>query len=204
MKTLIEEYLYGLLEEFLSASSHEVSLKINAAEIISTASGLKKLTILSKLLLEDKELRNTAVRLLTPYKQELARVEPDAYKVLVAVEYRLEQPNPKDFTIPQMETHISLSIESQNVILSKFRTAIEAAKNLERRYKSSRLLVKFIESQQESHLSDIRNWIQKLTNQKSDTLLMQSKPRKKDYLNSVAILQIFQINHHSVLQLHHY
>ncbi len=159
----IEEYLYGLLEVFLSDSSHAVSLRINAAEIIGTASGLKKLTILSKLLLEDRELRNAAVRLLTPYKQELARVDPDPYTVLVACEYWLDQPDTTKLTIPQIETHISL-----------FETAIESAKNLESRYKISKLLVKFRESQQESHLSDIRSWIQKLTNQKSDILLQQN------------------------------
>jgi len=85
------------------------------------------------------------------------------------------------------ETHISLSIKAKNEILPKFDNAMEAAKNLERRYKSSSLLVKFIETQQERRLSDISSWIQKLTNQKSDTLLQQDKVKSYQSLLDKAI-----------------
>ncbi|MBD1812620.1 hypothetical protein NDA07_26630 [Microcoleus vaginatus DQ-U2] len=70
-----EDFIYGLLEEFLDNSYNEIALRIYAAEIINTTTDLsRRLKTLSQLLLEKIELRNAAVRLLTPYKQELTRV----------------------------------------------------------------------------------------------------------------------------------
>ncbi|MEG4284546.1 hypothetical protein QUB68_15565 [Microcoleus sp. A006_D1] len=175
----IEEFIYGLLEDFLTESSHEMSLRIVTAEIISNASDLKKLTTLSKLLLEDEQLRNVAVKLLIPYKeQNLAEVEPDANTVLVALEYKLDidRPEPENLTIQQIETHISSSMLNQNDIPGIFLSAIESAKNLPMwQNQSSTLLVKFLEDQSQINQSNISEWIKKLEDQKSKTLEIQQK-----------------------------
>lgn len=170
----IEEYLSGLLEEFLHNPNNEIYLRINAAEIIATGSGLKKLTILSKLLLEELELRNTAVRLLNPYKQELARVESDAYRVLEALnfEYSLDKPEPKSLKIPEIENRLSSANQLQSQITQKFAAAMIAAAALANKYSRSALVLKqFLQNQE----LEIGYWIQKLNNQKSQTANEQSK-----------------------------
>lgn len=141
----IEEYLHGLLEDFLHNSNHETSLRINAAEIINTATDLnRRLKTLSKLLLEETELRNTAVRLLNPYKQELARVESDAYTVLDALsfEYKLDQHERKSLTIPEIENWLSSANQLQNQITQKFAAAMIAAAPLANKYSRSALVLK--------------------------------------------------------------
>jgi hypothetical protein len=186
----IEEYLYGLLEEFLDNSNRETSLIINAAEIINTATDLnRRLKTLSKLLLEETELRNTALRLLNPYKQELARVEADAYTVLETLnfEYRLDKPEPKDLIISQIEQIITSSSQAIDVISARFGTAIEAGENLARRYKSSNLLVNFLKSKQDGYLSNINNWIQTLRSQVSQLLA----EHKKIAENQSSLKQVF-------------
>ncbi|XZN93734.1 MAG: hypothetical protein ACM65M_13325 [Microcoleus sp.] len=169
----IENFIYRILEGFLLDSSQEMRLKIKAAEIISNASDLKKLTTLSKLLLEETQLRNTAVRLLTPYKQELARVESDAYRVLEALnfEYSLDKPEPKSLRIPEIENRISSANQLQSQITQKFASAIAAAEALASKYRRSALVVQFLQNQE----FEIEDWIQKLNNQKSQTATEQDK-----------------------------
>jgi hypothetical protein len=196
----IEEYLYALLEEFLDNSNREISLRINAAEIINTARDLnRRLKTLSKLLLEDTELRNTAVRLLNPYKQELARVELGAYTVLETLnfEYRLDKPEPKDLIISQIEQIITSSSPAIDVILARFGTAIEAAENLARRYrynKSSNLLVNFIKSKQDGYLSNINDWIQTLRSQVSQLLAEYKKIENNQSLLKQVFSDIYRLN----------
>ncbi len=161
-----EKFLYQPLEEFLLNSSREILLRINAAEIINTSTNLnRRLKTLSKLLLEDTELRNVAVRLLTPYKQELARVDRDAYTILDTFDfnYSLHKPELQDLTIAQIEAHISSITQYQNEVLSFFSAAIAAAESLAGRSgKSTSMLKSFLQNQNNSYLSDIKNWIQKL------------------------------------------
>jgi len=196
----IEEYLYGLLEEFLHDSNHEISLRINAAEMINTARDLnRRLKTLSKLLLEETELRNTAVRLLNPDKQELARVESDAYTVLETLnfEYRLDKPEPKDLIISQIEQIITSSSPARDVILARFGTAIEAAENLARRYrynKSSNLLVNFLKSKQDGYLSNINDWIQTLRSQVSQVLAEHKKIENNQSLLKQVFSDIYRLN----------
>ncbi|MEG4915864.1 hypothetical protein [Microcoleus sp. B7-D4] len=175
----IEDDLYGLLEEFLHDSNHKISLRINAAEIINTARDLtRRLKTLSKLLLEETELRKTAVRLLNPDKQELARVESDAYTVLETLnfEYRVEKLDPKDLTIAQMEAIISSANQLNSEITQKFISSIAAAESLARQYRQSALVVKnFLQSKQDEYKADIENWIKKLRTQISDTSGLQDK-----------------------------
>jgi len=182
----IEDDLYGLLEEFLHDSNHKISLKINAAEIINTARDLtRRLKTLSKLLLEETELRNTAVRLLTPYKQELARVESDAYTVLETLnfEYRLDKPEPKDLTTARMEAIISSANQLNNEITQKSIISIAAAESLARQYRQSALVVKkFLQSKQDEYKTDIENWIQKLRTQISDISALQDKIKSAQLL----------------------
>ncbi|MEG4534347.1 hypothetical protein [Microcoleus sp. D2_18a_D3] len=144
----IEQYLYGLLEEFLHNSNRETSLRINAAEIINTATDLsRRLKTLSKLLLEETELRNVGVRLLTTYKQELARVDRDTYTILdtFAFNYSLHKPELQDLTIAQIEAHISSTTQYQNEILSIFSTALAAAaESLAGRYKKSASILQLL------------------------------------------------------------
>ena len=188
-----EESLYQPLEEFLLNSNHEISLRIHAAEIINTATDInRRLKTLSKLLLEETELRNTAVRLLNPYKQELARVQSDAYTVLDALnfEYRLDKPELKNLTISQIKTHIASSSQAQNFVLAKFRGAIESTGNLARRYKLSSFLINFLENQQESYLSDISKWIHQLSNQQSQTFVEQRKIESNQLLLKDCFLAI--------------
>lgn len=192
----IEEYLHGLLEDFLHNSNHETSLRINAAEIINTATDLnRRLKTLSKLLLEETELRNTAVRLLNPYKQELARVESDAYTVLDALsfEYELDQPEPKSLTIPEIENWLSSANQLQNQITQKFAAAMIAAAPLANKYSRSALVLKQFLQNQEVEIGD---WIQKLNNQKSQTANEQSKVESnqlllKKHFSSASLRLIF-------------
>jgi len=194
----IEEYLYGLLEEFLHNPNREISLRINAAEIINTATDLsKRLKTLSKLLLEDTELRNTAVRLFNPDKQELARVESDAHMVLEMLnfEYRLDKAEPKDLIISQVEQIITSSSQAIDVILARFGTSIEAGENLARRYnKSSNLLVKFLKSKQDGYLYDIRNWIQTLRSQVSELLAEHKKIAENQSLLKHIFSDIYRLD----------
>lgn len=192
----IEEYLHGLLEDFLHNSNHETSLRINAAEIINTATDLnRRLKTLSKLLLEETELRNTAVRLLNPYKQELARVESDAYTVLDALsfEYKLDQSEPKSLTIPEIENWLSSANQLQNQITQKFAAAMIAAAPLANKYSRSALVLKQFLQNQEVEIGD---WIQKLNNQKSQTANEQSKVESnqlllKKHFSSASLRLIF-------------
>ncbi|MBD1883405.1 hypothetical protein [Microcoleus vaginatus] len=192
----IEEYIHGLLEDFLHNSNHETSLRINAAEIINTATDLnRRLKTLSKLLLEETELRNTAVRLLNPYKQELARVESDAYTVLDALsfEYKLDQPEPKSLTIPEIENWLSSANQLQNQITQKFAAAMIAAAPLANKYSRSALVLKQFLQNQEVEIGD---WIQKLNNQKSQTANEQSKVESnqlllKKHFSSASLRLIF-------------
>ncbi|TAE68594.1 MAG: hypothetical protein EAZ86_12775 [Oscillatoriales cyanobacterium] len=114
----IEELLFETLDQFLNYN-YEVSLKIDAAELVYTARNLnKKLTTVSKLLLEDTELRNLAVRLLTPYKQELARVNADAYTVLDALVFNYtlktwQKPELQESKISQLATYLSSASQRQ-------------------------------------------------------------------------------------------
>ncbi len=131
-----EESLYQPLEEFLLNSNHEISLRIHAAEIINTATDInRRLKTLSQLLLEEKELRNATVRLLTPYKEELARVEPDADKVLeVLIVDQLNKPQLKDLTISQLKNYVSSTSGYHKEISEIFTSAITASKSLGKRY----------------------------------------------------------------------
>ena len=182
----IEEYLYGLLEEFLDNSNHETSLRIKAAEIINTATNVnRKLKTLSKLLLEYTELRNTAVRLLNSYKRELVKVETDAYTVLdtLTFEYGLDKPEPKDLTISQIESIIASSERELGLIPAKFTTAIGAAESLGRKYgKSPSVLKQFLQNKQDEYLSDIEIWIPLLRNQISETAEQQRKVQSNQSL----------------------
>ncbi|MEG3849993.1 hypothetical protein QT971_21975 [Microcoleus sp. herbarium19] len=169
----IEDFIYGLLEQFLHNPNNEASLRIAAAEIIYTARDLsRKLKTLIQLLLENTELRNAAVRLLTPYKQELARVESNADTVLDALifEYRLNQPEPKDLTISQMENYISSTSQDHKEISARFTSAIAASESLARRYgRSGPVLKQFLENKQDEYLSPIESLIQVLKNKISET-----------------------------------
>jgi predicted RNA-binding protein YlxR (DUF448 family) len=158
--TETEEALYGILENFLSTRTHKVSLRIIAAEIISTASDLKKLTLLSKLLLEETELRNTAVRLLAPYKQELARVEPDAFTVLEAIDfpYRLDKPEPKSLFSSEIKGCITSASQYHSCLSTTFLTALAAAEELGRVYQQSAATLKeFLQSKRDGYLTALKS-----------------------------------------------
>ena len=174
-----EKFLYQPLEEFLLNSSHEILLRINAAEIINTSTDLnRRLKTLSKLLLENTELRNVAVRLLTPYKQELARVDRDANTILdtLAFNYSLHKPELQDLTIAQIEAHISSITKYKNDILSFFSAAIAAAESLAGRHrKSTSILKTFLQSHNNSCLSDIESWLQKLRTNIDDIYALRNK-----------------------------
>jgi hypothetical protein len=173
-----EESLYQPLEEFLLNSNHEISLRIHAAEIINTATDInRKLKTLSQLLLEEKELRNATVRLLTPYKEELARVEPDADKVLeVLIVDQLNKPQLKDLTISQLKNYVSSTSDYHKEISEIFTSAITASKSLGQQYgRTSSILKEFLQNKQNGHLSAIESWMQLLRNQISDTLALQDK-----------------------------
>ncbi|WP_445248368.1 hypothetical protein [Microcoleus sp. OTE_8_concoct_300] len=186
----IEEYLYGLLEEFLHNPNNEASLIIAAVEIIDTGRDLsRKLKVLSQLLLKKTELRNAAVRLLTPYKQELARVDSDADTVLDALifKYRLNQPEPKDLTISQMENYISSASQDHKEISARFTSAIAASESLARRYgRSGSVLKQFLENKQDEYLSAIESLIQVLRNQISETKSEHRKVQSnQDLINEI-------------------
>ncbi|HBW57157.1 MAG TPA: hypothetical protein DEF27_04885 [Oscillatoriales bacterium UBA8482] len=196
--TEIEDYLYGLLEEFLLDSNHEISLRIHAAEIINTATDInRRLKTLSQLLLEETELRNTAVRLLNPYKQELARVESDAYTVLGALnfEYKLDKPEPKDLTIAQIENRISSANQYESKISEIFINAMALAESLARRYgRSDSVLKQFLQNKQDEYLSDIVSWVSVLRTQRSDTLALQNKIKSSQSLLEQTFSKITNID----------
>jgi len=169
----IEEFIYRLLEEFLHNPNNEASLRIAGAEIINTATDLsRRLKTLSQLLLNKTELRNAAVRLLTPYKQELTRVEPDANTVLEALifEYQLNKAEPKDLTISQLETYFSSASQYHREVSEIFTSARPASESLAQRYgRSGSVLKEFLQNKQDEYLSAIESWLQVLRNQISET-----------------------------------
>jgi hypothetical protein len=193
-----EESLYQPLEEFLHNSNHETSLRIHAAEIINTATDInRRLKTLSQLLLEETELRNTAVRLLNPYKQELARVESDAYTVLGALnfEYKLDKPEPKDLTIAQIENRISSANQYESKISEIFINAMALAESLARRYgRSDSVLKQFLQNKQDEYLSDIVSWVSVLRTQRSDTLALQNKIKSSQLLLEQTFSKITNID----------
>ncbi|MCF3605253.1 hypothetical protein L2E81_00605 [Planktothrix agardhii 1033] len=193
-----EESLYQPLEEFLLNSNHETSLRIHAAEIINTATDInRRLKTLSQLLLEETELRNTAVRLLNPYKQELARVESDAYTVLGALnfEYKLDKPEPKDLTIAQIENRISSANQYESKISEIFINAMALAESLARRYgRSDSVLKQFLQNKQDEYLSDIVSWVSVLRTQRSDTLALQNKIKSSQLLLEQTFSKITNID----------
>lgn len=174
-----EKFLYQPLEEFLLNSSREILLRINAAEIINTATDVsRRLKTFSKLLLEQTELRNAAVRLLTPYKQELARVDRDADTILdtLAFNYSLYKPELQNLTIAQIEAYISSTNQYQNKILSIFQSGINAAESLaERHRKSASILESFLQYHNNLYLSDIESWLQKSRNDIDQIYALRSK-----------------------------
>jgi len=194
----IEKYIYELLEEFLDNLNHEISLRINAAEIIHTATDLnRKLKTLSKLLLEDTEWRNLAVRLLTPDKQELARVDRDAYMILdtFAFNYSLHQPELKDLTIAQLEAHISSTNQYQNKISSIFSSAINAAESLAGKHrKSASILKKKFQNNQNEYLSNSKNLIHQARYNINEMYTLKSKINSnQDLLRKIVVEQGSQI-----------
>ena len=193
-----EKFLYQPLEEFLLNSSREILLRINAAEIINTATDLsKRLKTLSKLLLEDTELRNLGVKLLTPYKQELARVDRDAYTILdtFAFNYSLHKPELQHLTIAQIEGHISSITQYQNEISSFYSAAIAAAESLAGRHRKSASILKyFLQGHNNSCLSDIESWLQKLRNYIDEIYALRNKvDSNKRLLKKVVVEQGSQI-----------
>jgi len=181
-----EEYLYGLLEEFLHNPNNEASLIIAAVEIIYTGRDLsRKLKTLSQLLLEKTELRNAAVRLLNPYKQELARVNVDAYTVLETLnfEYTIDKPEPKDLSIAQMENRISSANQLKSQISTRFVSAIASAESLASQYRRSNSVLKqFLQNKQDEYLSNTDIWIEVLRNQISQTAAEQRKVQSNQSL----------------------
>ncbi len=180
-----EESLYQPLEEFLLNSNHEISLRIHAAEIINTATDInRRLKTLSQLLLEEKELRNATVRLLTPYKEELARVEPDGDKVLeVLIVDQLNKPQLKDLTISQLKNYVSSTSGYHREISEIFTSAISVSESLARRYgRTSSVLKQFLQNKQDEYLSDIEIWISLLRNQISETAEQQRKVQSNQSL----------------------
>ena len=190
----IEKNLYGLLEEFLHNSNHETSLRIHAAEIINTATDLnRRLNTLIKLLLEKIELRNAAVRLLTPYKHDLTRVEPDADTVLDALVFSyslntLQKPQLQDLTISQLETYFPSASQYHREISEIFTSAIAASEALARRYgRTSSVLKEFLQNKQDEYLSAIESWIQLLRNQISETETENTKVQSNQALINESI-----------------
>ena len=152
----IEEYLYGLLEEFLHNPNNEASLIIGAVEIIYTSRDLsRKLKTLSPLLLEKTELRNLAVRLLTPYKQELARVNADAYTVLDALVFNYtlktwQKPELQESKISQLETYLSSASQYQKEISSIFLNVLGNNESLKGNSRNSLVWKEYLQWMQES------------------------------------------------------
>lgn len=180
-----EDFIYGLLEAFLDNSNNEIALRINAAEIINTTTDLsRRLKTLSQLLLEKIELRNAAVRLLTPYKHDLTRVEPDADTILKALVFSysldtLQKSQLQDLTISQLETYFSSASQDHREISEIFTSAIAASESLARRYgRTSSVLKQFLQNKQEEYLSPIESWLQLLREQISET---EPEQRKVQY-----------------------
>jgi hypothetical protein len=189
-----EDFIYGLLEKFLDNSNNETALRINAAEIINTTTDLsRRLKTLSQLLLEKIELRNAAVRLLTPYKHDLTRVEPDADTILKALVFSynldtLQKSQLQDLTISQLETYFSSASQDHREISEIFTSAIAASESLARRYgRTSSVLKQFLENKQDEHLSPIENWLQILRNQISETETENTKVQSNQALINESI-----------------
>ncbi|MEK0188515.1 hypothetical protein, partial [Microcoleus anatoxicus] len=171
-----EDFIYGLLEAFLDNSNNEIALRIYAAEIINTTTDLsRRLKTLSQLLLEKIELRNAAVRLLTPYKHDLTRVEPDADTILKALVFSyslntLQKSQLQDLILSQLETYFSSASQEHRGISEIFTSGIAASESLARRYgRNSSVLKQFLQTKQDEYLSPLENWLQILRNQIAET-----------------------------------
>ena len=185
-----EDFIYGLLEKFLDNSNNETALRINAAEIINTTTDLsRRLKTLSQLLLEKSiELRNVAVRLLTPYKHDLTRVEPDADTILKALVFSysldiLQKSQLQDLTISQLESYFSSASQDHREISEIFTSAIAASESLARRYgRTSFVLKQFLPNKQDECLSPIESWLQVLRNHISETETENTKVQSNQAL----------------------
>ncbi|MFB2936787.1 HEAT repeat domain-containing protein [Aerosakkonemataceae cyanobacterium BLCC-F154] len=139
----------------------------------------QKLKIVAKFLLRPEEkVRNTATRLLKQHKSILDREATNLLEALL-FEYKLDQPDPKDLTIAEIESIISSSNSYYNLILNKFGTAIAAVDTLKTVYQKSdssiREVKEFINYEMKKYLSIILKWIEKLSEQKLETEKGQSK-----------------------------
>jgi hypothetical protein len=185
-----EDFIYGLLEKFLDNSNNETALRIYAAEIINTTTDLsRRLKTLSQLLLEKSiELRNAAVRLLTPYKHDLTRVEPDADTILKALIFSyslntLQKPQLQDLTLSQLETYFSSASQDHREISELFTSGIAASESLARRYgRTSAVLKQFLPNKQDECLSPIESWLQVLRDQISETETENTKVQSNQAL----------------------
>ncbi|MEG4337859.1 hypothetical protein QUA88_09200 [Microcoleus sp. D3_18_C2] len=207
-----EDFIYGLLENFLDNSNNEIALRINAAEIINTTTDLsRKLKTLSQLLLEKSiELRNAAVRMLTPYKNDLTRVEPDADTILKALVFSysldtLQKPQLQDLTISQLETYFSSASQDHREISEIFTSAIAASESLARRYgRTSFVLKQFLPNKQDECLSPIESWLQVLRNHISETETENTKVQSNQALINETIDLMSEENSYKIHMYSYY
>ncbi len=163
----------------LTASEDEIiNQQLKAVETIDQlrCSDLDpKLTALAKVLIRpEEEVRNTAARLLKPYKE----VDPNIANLVEALlfEYSLDKPELKDLTVPQMNERLSSCREKESFIATTFANAIAKANSLARTYsKSASAVQKVLQSKQKAYLSDIRGWITQIEKQIGATSRYQNQ-----------------------------
>ncbi|GEM_PF-4519528 len=177
--------LEEVIEKELKLSLNESDIINQQIEAVKTINRIQffdsaqKFKILAKVLLNPEEtVRNTATGLLKPHKSILDRDAADLLEALL-FEYKLDKPEPKDLTVPEIDELISSSNSYYNLIYNIFQTAMAAVDRLKIVYKksdSSIIQVKvFLDSKMKKYLSEVQDWINTLSNQKSETEREQSK-----------------------------
>jgi hypothetical protein len=174
-------HLEEVIERKLRLADSEsdiLDVQIKAVEAISQiqfADFSDKIKKLTKVLLRPEEqVRKATARLLKAHKG----VDPNIASLVEALlfEYRLDKPELKDLTVPQMDDDLSSCREKESFIGNTFSRAIDEANSLARIYQQSADAVEdFLQSKQDTYLPDIREWIVQIKNQIALTSTEQHK-----------------------------
>ena len=99
-----QKELYDLLVWYLEEQQHDVSLRVQSAEIINTTGSWKqpaeKIKLILKLLLAEESLRQTAMQLLKPQIATLRSVDKDAAILLDSLKFFEEYAHPTQDNLP--------------------------------------------------------------------------------------------------------
>ncbi|MFB2971439.1 hypothetical protein ACE1CD_20935 [Aerosakkonema sp. BLCC-F183] len=182
-------HLEEVIEKELKLSTNESDIINQQIKAVNTINRIQffdlaqKFKILAKVLLNPEErVRNTAAGLLKQHKSVLDRDAANLLEALLFDDEFDKTDDPKNLTVPKISERISSSNERSARISNTFKKAIAAIDSLKIVYQKSDLSViqvkEFVRVEMEKLLSDVKDWIKKLNEQKLET------EREKDKITS--------------------